>query len=259
MKKFIKFLALTSLLSSLFGLTAISKQEVKAEAATVETKRVWMKNSITETWDYDGAATAIHYWGGSTSTAWPGVRALWDSENELVYYDIPADTPYFMFVRVSGGTGTPLDWGAKTDDLLYTDSIGKYYDLTGPIAWNGAITPGSWVSFTPKTTKVVKDFAATIDTAAKACSPSAVDSAISAYNNLSTFEQDQFDTLDVGGGVTGLQRLEYLKAFYNINTPLNVKLVNNASTKKNITAVILVSGLSLSVLAGYYFLRTKKQ
>lgn len=36
-----------------------------------------------------------------------------------------------------------LRLGAKTANLQYTASVGKYNYLTGPIGWNGATTPGS--------------------------------------------------------------------------------------------------------------------
>ena len=195
---------------------------LQTEAATTETKRVWMKNSITSTWDADGAGTAIHYWGGSTGTSWPGVRVKWDAANQMVYFDLPSDVPSYLFSRVSGSN--PItDWGAKTANLTYANSVGKYFDLTGPIAWGGNTTPGSFVTFTPATTTIVANFAATIDTSAEACSVESAQAAVDAYNNLSTFEQDQFDVLNVGGGFTGLQRLNYLKTRYSISTPLNAK------------------------------------
>lgn len=100
MKKIVKMMAVLGLLSGLFAVVATRTPEVKVEAATVATKRVWMKNSITSTWDADGAGTAIHYWGGSQGTDWPGVRVSWDPANELVYFDLPADVTTYMFVRV---------------------------------------------------------------------------------------------------------------------------------------------------------------
>ena len=230
----------------------------EAEAATVETKRVWMKNSITSTWDADGAGTAIHYWGGAQGTTWPGVRVKWDAANSLVYFDLPSDVTTYMFVRVSGSD--PIaDWGAKTEDLVYEESVGKYFDLTGPIAWGGATTPGSFVSFTPSTTTIVANFAATIDTAAEACSAGAVNTAIAAYNALSTFEQDQFDVLSFGSPAkTGLETLNYLKSFYGISTPLNANVLGT-STDRNIAIIVTVGALSLTALAGFYFLSRKRK
>ena len=249
-------MAVIALLGGVFGVALTRNETIKAEAATVQTKRVWMKNSIPADWSKDGAGTAIHYWGGAQGTAWPGVRVKLDTANSLVYYDIPADATYFMFVRVSGSD--PIkDWSAKTADLLFSNSIGKYFDLTGPIAWGGATTPGSFVSFTPATTTIVASFAATIDTQAEACNATAAQNAVNAYNALSTFEQDQFDALSVGGGMTGLQRLEFLKSFYSISTPLNQNLVQS-DNNKNILAISIIGILSISAIGAYYFLKTKK-
>jgi len=216
-----------------------------------------MKNSITSTWDADGAGTAIHYWGGVSGTTWPGVRVSWDVANGLVYYDLPADITNYQFVRVSGND--PIaDWGAKTNDLAYADSVGKYYDLTGPIAWGGAATPGSFVAFTPATTTVVANFVATIDTDTEACSASAAQAAVNAYNNLSTFEQDQFDVLSFGSPAkTGLETINYLKSFYSISIPLNANLIDSPTTK-NIALIVTIGILGLTSLAGVYFLRKIK-
>lgn len=259
MKKFIKFLALASLLSSLFGLTAISKQEVKAEAATPETKRVWLHTTYLSWWDGDlaNALVGVHYWGGTSGSDWAGVQMSKDDANNLWYFDVPSDTTTVKFTRIKASKPTESYNKSVNTDLPVNPNLWRF-ELWKDVNEYGE-QGGAWVEFTPVPTTKVLNFAATIDTSGEACSLEAAHAAVNAYNALSTFEQNQFDTLDVGGGVTGLQRLEYLKAFYNIDTPPNVKLVNNASTKKNITAVLLVSGLSLSVLAGYYFLRTKKQ
>jgi hypothetical protein len=259
MKKLFKHLTFALLLGSLgFGLAQRNKDVVRADAASPTTKRVWMKNSITSTWDADGAGTAIHYWGGAQGTTWPGVRVKWDPANSLVYFDLPADITHFMFVRVSG-SGPILDWGAKTEDLIYSESVGKYFDLTGPIAWDGAKTPGSFKTFTPVTTTAVSAFAATIDTDAEACSVEAAQTAIDTYNNLPTFEQNQYAALDVGGGKTGMDRLKYLKAFYNINTSIGSSVSGRIPSSDNsATATLIISALGVSSLAGYYFISKKK-
>lgn len=258
MKKCLLGLFVFGLLFGAFGVATHQEEPVAIEAATTNTKRVWMKNSITTDWDKDGAGTAIHYWGGAQGTAFPGVRTKWDAANSLVYYDIPADVTTYMFVRVSG-TDPIADWGAKTADLVYTNSVGKYYDLTGPIAWGGATTPGDFVSFTPATTTIVSAFAATIDTSAEACNASAAQAAVTAYNALSTFEQDQFDALIVGGGVTGIQRLTYLVNFYGIVTPLNaIDFLDRKSTEMSLSTIVILSSLSITSL-GLFFVLTKKK
>jgi hypothetical protein len=258
MKKLFKHLTFALLLGSLgFGLAQRNKDVVRADAASPTTKRVWMKNSITSTWDADGAATAIHYWGGAQGTTWPGVRVKWDPANSLVYFDLPADITHFMFVRVSGSDPI-LDWGAKTEDLTYSESVGKYFDLTGPIAWGGAKTQGSFVKFTPETTTIVANFAATLDNG-EACNADDAQTAVNTYNSLSTFERNQFDVMEVGDGMTGLDRLTYLKSFYGIDTPIGSNVSGGIPSSDNsATATLIISALGVSSLAGYYFISKKK-
>ena len=66
-------------------------------------------------WTADGAAVAVHHWGGETAgTTWPGVRMAPVAGEEGVWsYDVPADITGLIFVRVNGG-GDVTDWGAKT-------------------------------------------------------------------------------------------------------------------------------------------------
>ena len=259
MKKLLKLLTAGLMIGAVaFGVSQLKKQDsVRVEGSPL-TKRVWMKNSITESWDKDGAATAIHYWGGSQGTTYPGVLVRWDNNNQKCYYDLPNDVTHYMFTRVSGD-GKEY-WGAETNDLSYDDSVGKYYDLSGPIAWDGAKTPGSLVSFAPVTTEVVADFAATIDTATEACSASAAQTAINNFNNLATFEQNQYKALDVGGGKTGLDRLNYLKARYNIDTPIGGSPIRNTNANSDSTtlfAIVTITALGFLALGGYFFLKKK--
>jgi hypothetical protein len=193
----------------------------EAEAALVNTNRVWMKNSIWEDWDSYGAATCIHYWDEDHVTDWPGVNVAWDGNNEKIYYDLPTTVTGFMYTR---GNSTCTDyWDGKTAEFAVSGNINtRYFDMNGGFVRDTIeLATGTWYDFTASTTWAVANYAGTIDTAAKACSQSAAQAAVNAYNNLSTFEQNQFNALSVGGGFTGAQRLAYLINFYNITTPLN--------------------------------------
>jgi len=270
MKKLTKMLAAFALLVGVFGVAASQKETVVAEAAATETKRVWMKNSITATWDKDGAGTAIHYWGGAAGTTFPGVRTNWDSANELVYFDLPSYVTHYMFVRVSGfdekNPTTISDWGAKTADLDYTASVGNYFDLSGPIGWDGATTPGSFKLFGEEgnrplltTTTIVSDLVAAIGDDKNLCDSISAGSVITLYNSLSTFELNQFSGFVFEGGFTGLQRLVYLSSYYDISlTPSSVRNVVSESKHQNISALVSIGVISLTSIAGYYFLKTKK-
>jgi len=251
MKKIVKMMAVLVLLSGLFGVVATRTPEVKAEAATTETSRLWAKIVNKDQWDSDGASTYIHYWGGSSSTSWFGVPIKWDETNDLVYFDVPSDTTGVIFVRVNAAKNGV--WN-QTADLVATGHFDTwYFNLTG---YGG----GEWKNdLTIGTTKIVSDFAATIDTTGEACSAVAAQAAIDAYNDLPTFEQNQYAALDVGGGKTGMDRLNYLKAFYNINTPIGSSVSGRIPSSDNsATATLIISALGVSSLAGYYFISKKK-
>jgi len=223
----------------------------EAEAATTETSRLWAKIVNKDQWDADGAATYIHYWGGSSSTSWFGVPINWDSTNDLVYFDVPSDTTGVIFVRVNKDRNGV--WN-QTADLEATGHFNNwYFNLTG---YGG----GEWKNdITIKTTKVVSDFVETIDTAAEACSAENAQAAVDAYNALATFEQNQFDVLSFGTPAkTGLQTLNYLISYYSITTPLNANVLGT-STNRNIAIIVTVGALGLTTLAGFYFLSRKRK
>ena len=253
MKKLFKHLTFALLLGSLgFGLAQRSKDVVRADAASPTTKRVWAKIVNKDQWDADGASTYIYYWGPNGAYhSWFGVPVKWDSTNDLVYYDVHPDTTHVIFVRVNKNKDGVWNQTADLEATGHFDTW--YFNLTG---YGG----GEWKNdLTIKTTKIVSDFAATIDTKEEACSSLATQAAVNAYNELSTFEQNQFNDLDVGEGVTGLQRLNYLISFYGIDTPIGSSVPGRIPSSDNsATATLIISALGVSSLAGYYFISKKK-
>lgn len=238
-----------------------SRNPIDTFAASAETKRVWMKNSIVSTWDADEAKTYIHYWGGASNTSWPGVAAKWDAANSLVYYDIPSDITGYQFTRCSPAGAY---WDAKTADLAYADSIGKYFDLTGPIAWGGSTTPGSFVSFTPLKTTIVSNFENSMNTDYSICSAPAVQTIVDNYNSMSSFEQDQFDALTLvlpnGASMNAKTRLEELRSDFGIVTSLTALETggNSIYSSSLMTTLVLIALSSITLLAGFLILRTRK-
>lgn len=218
-----------------------SKETEPVQAATTETSRLWAKIVDKGQWDAAGAATYIYYWGGSSSTSWFGVPINWDSTNDLVYYDVPSDTTSVIFVRVNDKRDGV--WN-QTGDLEATGHFDNwYFNLTG---YGG----GEWKNdITIKTTKVVSDFVATIDTAAEVCSAENAQAAVDAYNDLATFEQNQFDVLSFGTPAkTGLQTLNYLKSYYSITTPLNLNYLTGNSNSST-PLIITLSSVGITILA----------
>lgn len=238
------------------GFSSLSQnRDIEADAATVETKRVWLYPDFVTWWEDDLHTTHIYFWDdNAVNNGWPGYAMHNDGANSLLFYDVPLATVSVVFARVVNSTG---DSDKQTVDITLESSVDSYkYDL-----WNdeiGGKLKGAFVAFTPDTTTIVADFAATIDTSGEACSFSAATAAVNAYNDLSTFEQNQFDVLDVGGGVTGLQRLNFLKDFYNIETSLNVSPFGFQDSSKYSWLVIGIGTLGVFALLSYFFVTKKK-
>lgn len=255
MKKIIKYITLIFVTGAfIFGLAQNKRTAIRTEAATVETKRVWLHTAYVTWWDGDlpSAKVGIHYWGGIgvTGTSWPGVDMAKDTANNLWYFDVPANTENIKFTRikVSDPTGQPFN---KSVDIELGTNVNSFrFEL-----WNDEISgeqQGALVAFTPTTTTIVAAFAATIDTSEEVCTVGAAQAAVDAYNALSTFEQDQFDALQVGDGKTGLDRLNYLKARFNISTPLNARVT--PEVERNVSVALMIGTLGLTSLIGYYFI-----
>jgi hypothetical protein len=232
MKKIVKMMAVLGLLGGLFGIVATRTPEVKAEAANAETKRVWLHTTYVSWWDGDlaNALVGVHYWGGTSGSDWAGVQMSKDNANNLWYFDVPSDTTMVKFTRIkaSDPTGEPYNKSVDTD-LPVNPNLYRFE------LWNSTYygeQEGAWVRFTPDTTTAVSAFAATIEIDEEVCSEEAAQAAIDAYNNLPTFEQNQYAALDVGGGKTGMDRLNYLKAFYNITTPINTPNGSSVSNER---------------------------
>ncbi len=260
MKKLFKHLTFALLLGSLgFGLAQRNKDVVRADAASPTTHRVWVHTHYLWWWKNDDAETWLHYWGDDEpGTTWPGIKMNHDAANDLYYLDVPTTVESAVVARVGPGNTTVHNQTVDID--LITD--GPHFNTRRVELWN-SVKDGKnefgTAPFNPVTTTAVSAFAATIDTDAKACSVEAAQAAIDAYNNLPTFEQNQYAALDVGGGKTGMDRLNYLKDFYNINTPIGSSVSGRIPSSDNsATATLIISALGVSSLAGYYFISKKK-
>jgi hypothetical protein len=198
------------------------------QAATTETNRIWVVAGAW--WTNDGAETYLYAWKNSDSTAfveWPGFRLInpsssntnLDNANSTYYVDVPTTYDRFKLNRVQPGTTNV--WNESPVNNTIDGNTKNYkFEINGTAGINQfqGLTVNS---FTANTTTLVTNLSQSIDTNGEACSNANAQTAINTYNGLATFDQDQFDALDVGGGVTGLQRLQYLKDFYSIATALN--------------------------------------
>ena len=97
-------------------------------------------------WTVDGAAVAVHYWGGaSAATIWPGVRmSPVEGKTGTWSYNVPSDVTGLMFTRVNG-SGAVADWGAKTANLtLPTDGKNLYTITSVNAVWGDPGCTGKW-------------------------------------------------------------------------------------------------------------------
>ena len=136
-------------------LTAFEVEYAATGGTTTTTKTIYCK-CAQSWWKADGAAVAIHYWGGeSAGTAWPGVRmAPVTGETDMWSYDVPADVTGLMFVRVNG-TGDVADWGAKTANLtLPTDDKNLYTITSTSAVWGDPGVAGAWSVYGGEVTPV---------------------------------------------------------------------------------------------------------
>lgn len=260
MKKLFKHLTFALLLGSLgFGLAQRNKDVVRADAASPTTHRVWVHTHYLEWWKNDDAETWLHYWGDDEpGTTWPGIKMNHDAANDLYYLDVPTTVEKAVVARVQPDTTNAWNQTINVDLI----AGGPHFNTRRVELWNEKTFDKynyGTAAFTPVTTTAVSAFAATIDTTGEACSAVAAQAAIDAYNDLPTFEQNQYAALDVGGGKTGMDRLNYLKAFYNINTPIGSSVSGRIPSSDNsATATLIISALGVSSLAGYYFISKKK-
>lgn len=294
MKKFIKFLALTSLLSSLFGLTAISKQEVKAEAV-ITSADVRIAVVRPNWWEDDDARQVIRV--ANTED---------DLNNNVVanitYYDIESytDDTYYR----SNGSNRFTEYstnGVVFYDIPYSAINGKYFDLarllpedpsevwnrTGAEVFTPLLLHKIWRIFgdgtgiyrpegiSSESRRVANRVINSLLYGYLSCDPSSING-YGAFNTLNTnfnLTGRNFTSSDTvldfvsaadyatgrGAGVTVLTSTKI--AMMQANAVANNGNVNyiSPSTRRNVGLVVVISSISLTSLIGYYLLRTKKQ
>jgi|GEM_PF-3572510 len=96
----------------IFGINNAQPTQASAEGETVTTVTVHYYNSLG--WEN----VKIHYWGGTSSTNWPGVAMNYNSEKGYYSYEIPSDTTGIIF---NNGNGV------QTGDLAFVSSSPYYY------------------------------------------------------------------------------------------------------------------------------------
>lgn len=114
------------------------------KAYTGTTRRIYLDISSYNWWDDqdDSQNTArIHYWGGSSSSSWPGVMMNIQTANSLLYYDVPIDTTSIIFLRCKHNAGDPYNNENRTGDISLQGDKNQW-KITG--GSSGNYKTGSW-------------------------------------------------------------------------------------------------------------------
>ena len=217
------FISIFLLLISIFGVYQINSVVVESNAANVESRRIWIDINST-TWGSAGADTYLYAYNSSTHhVAWPGTKITsgvstsnnYDSNNNKWYFDVPNSFDRLFFTR-RDPSNVDTEWDRTIEfDTIDNNTPTYLFTLDYNVTNKRTVDP-----FTANETLIVENFASSTDNLNNSCTFEGVESIITAYNNLATFEQNQFDTKDFDG-VTGLERLNYLIDISGATTALN--------------------------------------
>ena len=217
------FISIFLLLISIFGVYQINSVVVESNAANVESRRVWIDINST-TWGSAGADTYLYAYNSSTHhVAWPGTKITsgvstsnnYDSNNTKWYFDVPDSFDRLFFTR-RDPNNVNTEWDRTVEyDTIDNNTPNYLFTLDYNVTDKRTVN-----SFNANETLIVENFASSTDDLNNSCTFAVVESIITAYNNLATFEQNQFDTKDFDG-VTGLERLNYLIDISGATTALN--------------------------------------
>jgi hypothetical protein len=222
---------LTTLTTIMVGGVVLSANQntsqFEPQAATTETHRIWVDVN-SSTWGSANANTYLYVYGGTGDAVleeWPGIHLItggnststnYETGNSKWYYDVPTQYTKFFFTR-RDPANINNEWSRTYDfDIINADTPGYYFNLDYFLANNRSVP-----AFSALNTTNVQNLINTMDGEKESCSLADATTAINTYNAMPTYDQNQFDVYDFGGGTTGLQRLQYLRSFNNIATSLN--------------------------------------
>lgn len=260
MKKFTKILAVVALLSGVFGVALTQKETVQAEAKTAQTDRriyAWTK----EAWAYNGDVY-IHYWGGAANNfnaADKMTLVVNDHWNGLYYFDVPSAATSFLLKNAYTGDGT-----IKTADINISD-IFTGTDYKAVETWGG----GASVYYQTTVALPNNGQVQAVLSAINSCStsyaggynawPQLDDLFITPNEGKTDFASTTLNEPTPYGGIQPNigEKISYLEAKYTVDQASSARLFIEP-TNKNTLAVVTIGVISVTSIAGYYFLKTKK-
>lgn len=143
--KYLLGLLLALPLAIIGGVAVDATNDMKEVDATGEF-RIYLR--AFDGWTSDSAKVHVHYYGGSSSSTFPGVEMNQESSSGLYYYDLPSGTTGLNFVRASSdGTSS---WNQTNNitipaDITYCNTwYSTGYD-NGTIVGNWTVSSGMYL------------------------------------------------------------------------------------------------------------------
>lgn len=255
MKKIFIFLPVVALLAGVFGVTMIKTDSTRAEAAwTNETVRIYLDKTTTiaglSWWQTD--STYIHIWDGTTDY----YELMTKVNNNLFYFDVVDSIWDNLTDNTRGMEFYVFDQSSAQNQTFFTDGPYlktnelNYFKLDSA----NATAKQSFVIQNKEVEEAITAILALTCTSTKL----EVDAVVTQYNSLRPLGKSNLNTWQVGtGDVTFYQRLVYIASVAG-STPPSVQYTTN-DPKHNVGLIASIGLLSLTAIAGFYFLKTKKQ
>jgi hypothetical protein len=259
MKKFIRFLSIAALLAGVFGVAATKSDTVQANAEWGnETVRVYLDKTVTNDgltwWITDN--TYINFTSDGTNYTYSAMTKIND---DLFYYDILGT----HWNSINGTNIGKIEFHVHNWDnpqnIVYDTNLNylkvnefNYFKLT-------SASPDTKQSYDLKN-KEVEEVITSILTLDCESTMLEAQTVVDQYNALRPLGKTNLNTWEVDAGVTWYDRLAYLAAEAGATNPSSSsRYLESNQPSFTLQLVTLVGALCLSALAGFYFLKTKKQ
>ena len=255
MKKILRILPVVALLSGIFGVASTKTDSIRADAAwNDETVRIYLDKTTTIAglgwWQTDN--TYIHIWDGTTDT----YELMSKLSDNVFYYDI-LDATWDLMIDASRGIEfyvynreSPQNQTYFTDGLYLKTNEFNYFKLNSA---NESAKQSYIIQ-----NKEVEETITSILVLNCASTPAQVQSTINMYQALRPLGKSNLNTWTVAeADVTFYQRLSYFADYNNVTMPAPTNVP--VDSKRNVGLIMTIGAIGITALAGFYFLKSKKQ
>ena len=256
MKRILRFLPVFALLAGVFGVAATKSDSIRADAAwNDETVRIYLDKTATiaglSWWSTDD--TYIHIWDGTTNTN----AKMTKVNDNLFYYDI-LDPTWDLFTDGTRGVEFYVyDQSSNQNQTYFTDGLYLKTNELNYFKLDSAY--GSAKQSYVIQNKEVEEVIADILTLTCSSTQLQVQTVVDKYDALRAQGKTNLNTWEVDAGVTWYERLEMYADSVGATfsgSSLNFAILPQTN---NIALISFIGLMGITAIAGFYFLKTKKQ